>query len=530
MNKSLYSFDEFNSSSLLIRSLLNESEKVAPFIEQFFSEEHLLERGKNKVFSDSKRTSLVQVLKTQNSDIKLSDISANNINKLNDKKTVCITTGHQLNMATGPLYTLYKIIEVINWCEKLNEKQAENHFVPIFWMATEDHDFEEINHVNLFGSKIEWQHKSVDNSVVGRIEMNEVDEFIDHITDKFRDLDLKEVVSEFLKVYKTNATLASANRQMVNQLFGKYGLVIIDGDDKILKQSFKEIAKAEIEKNMTFSNVSDTNTELEGLEFHQQVYVRESNLFYIEPNGERVRIEKNGLEFLIKQQTYNVNQLQELLEKYPHRFSPNALLRPAYQESILPNIAYVGGGGEIAYWLQLKSTFKYLNIDFPLLKVRESVLLIDDRMTELMEKTGYSILDLKDNIDAILKDYVTKNQTVELSLQQQKKSLGDIKTTVLEKALAIDKNATAFIEAEFQRMENQLDKMEKKFIASEKKNQEKAIKQIEGLQNKLYPDGGFQERYYNYLGYIQVPDFIELLKTELKQRMTAKAAIQILNI
>ena len=530
MEKMHYSFDETNSSSALVRGLINEQKNLEQLTNKFFSVEALLAQCNRKLFTNTQRQVLVSALKAQNKDVELSALTTNNIHQLLDDNTYTITTGHQLNMASGPLYTLYKIIEVINWCEKLNEIESGKNFVPVFWMATEDHDFEEINHINLFGSKIGWQHQSADNSIVGRISTEPAVDFVSQVSDKFRDEDLKSKVADFLRPYQNGVTLAMANRELINNLFGKYGLVIIDGDDKDLKKAFKNIAQKEIKSGVTFKSVSKTNKLLDDLGFHKQVFLRESNLFYIEPNGERVRIEKNGNEFVIKQQNYNVAEMLELLEKYPERFSPNALLRPAYQESILPNIAYVGGGGEIAYWLQIKTTFENLDIEFPLLKVRESVLLIVSKMREAMQTYKYSPLDLKKELDLILKDFVKDNQTIEISLEQQKISLDKIKSDVLQKALAIDKNATTFIEAEFQRMENQLDKMEKKFIASEKKNQEKAIKQIENLQNRMYPNGGFQERYDNYLSYLHYPNFIDDLKTELKQRMTAMATIQVINI
>lgn len=530
MSKNLYSFDDFNASSKLVRALINENEQVQAFVSSFFSEKNVLLQTDKKEFTATNRTRLVERLTAQNKNISLSDLSKKNIAKLNSQNVFTITTGHQLNMATGPLYTIYKILEVINWCEQLNGTQKEKYFVPIFWMATEDHDFEEINHINLFNSKIKWQHKSADNCVVGRISTKESHEFVNQILEKFNDEELNEQVAHFLAVYSNNNTLAHANRSLINNLFGKYGLVIIDGDDKYLKEGFVEIAKGEIEALVTHNSVKRTNDKLNSLDFHQQVFLRECNLFYIEPDGERVRIEKTTEGFLIKHQNYSATELLELLKQYPERFSPNALLRPLYQESILPNVAYVGGGGEIAYWLQLKETFSSFCLQFPLLKVRDSVLLVNSKMSEQLNEFGYSILDLKKNTDELFRDFVTKNQSIELSLAEQLNELNSIKLVVLEKALAIDKNASIFIEAEFQRMANQIEKMEKKFVAAEKKNQDKSIKQLEKLQFSIFPDGGFQERFENYLSYCHLPNFVDNIKIELKKRMTAKAAIHVVNI
>jgi bacillithiol biosynthesis cysteine-adding enzyme BshC len=530
MKKMTYSFDDFNASSALIRALINGNDSTKPFINHFFSEDELIEQTSRRSFSVDRRKKLVNRLQNQNAGLNLSKNSQQNIERLLDDNTYTITTGHQLNMASGPLYTLYKIIEIINWCEKLNATQDKRYFVPVFWMATEDHDFEEINHINLFGRKLSWSHQSVDNCVVGRITNRAIQEFIDQVLGMFKDETLKKQVATFLNAYQNHDSLARANRALINELFGDYGLVILDGDDKALKQSFLPIAIAEIEESVTVKTVSKTNEELKTKGFHQQVFVRDCNLFYIEPDGERVRIERIDNEFVIKHQKYRLEELKELLNVYPERFSPNALLRPLYQESILPNVAYVGGGGEIAYWLQLKSTFEALNTVFPILKVRDSVLLVDNKMAEQLAAFQYDILDLKTDTDLLLKDFVKKNQSIELSLQEQKQALAGLKQKVLTKALLIDKNATAFIEAEFQRMDNQLDKMEKKFVAAEKKNQEKALKQVEKLQQRIFPHGGFQERYENYLNYIQIPNFIEIIKSGLKERMTAKAAIHIVKL
>lgn len=530
MGKQQFSFNEFGASSLLVRSLINEESNVSQFSGAFFSVKNIQEQAGLKEFSAENRNLLVQVLKDQNENIRLSAKSKENIERLKQKNTFTITTGHQLNMATGPLYTLYKILEIINWTEKLNETQTERCFVPIFWMATEDHDFQEINHINLFGSKMLWEHKSENDSVVGRIDVKHSVEFVEQVLGKFKDESLRLKVEQFLEVYSTNVNLGEANRDLINSLFGDYGIVIIDGDNKYLKKEFVSIAKQEIKKSTVYNAVSQTNNDLSINGFHQQVYVRALNLFYIEPNGARVRIEKREDVFLINQQEYSVRSLLDLVEEFPERFSPNALLRPVYQEVVLPNVAYVGGGGEIAYWLQLKSSFSSFGISFPLLKVRDSALIIDERMRGQLSEFGYSVLDLKMDSDELIKDFLKKNQTIELSLSDQKEMLKVIKASVLEKAMQIDNNSTSFIEAEFQRMDNQFDKMEKKFIASEKKNQEKSVKQLQRLQNKLYPNGGLQERHENYLNYLQVPNFIESIKIELKKRMTAKAAIHILNI
>ncbi len=530
MFKTKYTFEEFQFSSQLIRDFSSESESVMPFISRFFSKKNLVDQANQKSFSHDNRVVLREQLILQNKSIELSEKTRQNIDLIEKDNTFTITTGHQLNLATGPLYTIYKILEVINQVEEMNTFDTKHHFVPVFWMATEDHDFDEINYINLFGSKINWQHQSVENKVVGRIETESIGTFIDDILERFGNEALREKVTSFLASYSESSTLAEANRALINSVFGEYGLVIIDGDDPILKTRFKSVALREIEEGVSYNNVIKTNALLEEKQYHSQVYVRPLNLFYIHENGRRERIKSDGDKFEIGNDSFEKEALTRMVESAPERFSPNALLRPVYQEAVLPNLAYIGGGGEIAYWLQLKSTFEAFNIDFPLLKVRDSVVLVTDKMNQQMEEFGYSIIDLKQDTDALIKNYILENSEENITLQSEKEGLNDLKNKIIKKAVAVDKNAERFVEAEFQRISNQFEKMEKKFVQMEKKNKEKSIKQLERLQKSIFPLNSFQERYDNILSYVQYQDIVAYLKNELKQRMTESSAIHIIEI
>ena len=526
----MYSFAEFEFSSLLIRELIAEKSTIKPLVSRFFSEDNLLEAAKNRSFSAHARINLQSVLKKQNQSIELSTQTLLNIDKLKEENTFTITTGHQLNLATGPLYTIYKILEVINWTKKINEQQGDIYMVPIFWMATEDHDFEEINHLNLFGKKIEWNHNNENGSVVGRIETNSMTDFVEAICEKFGDETLNGKVQQYLSAYQKNSTLATSNRMLINEFFGAYGLVIIDGDDPELKKEATSIFTTEVESSIIFNSVNETNEYLAQNDYHQQVFVRPCNLFYIQSNGVRDRIEKSGDDFIIADKTYTESELVDEIKKSPASFSPNALFRPVYQETILPNLVYVGGGGEIAYWLQLKSSFEGFEVDFPLLKVRDSVLLISEKLNETINEFGYSLMELKMPIEDLLKDYMQKNHGDVLSLATEKEDLIQIKKQLLGKAIKIDPNAERFVEAEFQRMENQLDKMEKKFMQAEKKHHEKSLKQLTRLKESIYPNGGFQERYDNIFMYIQNDSIIQQLQKHLFEQMLEQPVIHVVNV
>ena len=202
-----FSFSEFSFSSTIIRDLVENKAEIAEFLPHFFSLSEISEQTKRKEFSQRQRLKLVEALEIQNRNLDLSELSQANINKLKDRTTYTITTGHQLNLLTGPLYSIYKVAQIISLSRAMNERDPSNSYVPVFWMATEDHDFEEINHIHLFGNKIAWDKVGQENRIVGEIEPIDINAFTDPIDEKYRDEHLKEILAQFTSVYKQSKNL-----------------------------------------------------------------------------------------------------------------------------------------------------------------------------------------------------------------------------------------------------------------------------------------------------------------------------------
>ena len=529
MQTNSYNFSEFGFSSQIIRDLVSNASKTQPFINTFFSVKGFESQIENKEFSNENRIILRTALNEQNSQIKLTDQSQRNIDLLKAKNTFTITTGHQLNFLTGPLYSIYKIIQVITWAERLNEIYPSNKFIPTFWMASEDHDFEEINHINLFNSKFEIEAENQSNFITGKITPTNFDAIEAELLSKFSDEELKTKVKHFLSFYK-GENLANATRSLLNELFGEFGLVIIDGDDAQLKELFLPTIKRELEESVTFENVMNSNKELDQAGYHNQVFLRECNLFYIENETTRHRIIKTDEGFEINNKLFTKSELVAIANEFPKRFSPNALMRPVYQETILPNLVYFGGGGEIAYWLQLKSLFNDLSIPFPLLRVRDSYVLLSEKQIETLDELTYSVLDLKQNVDDLTKAYVKENSTSDISMSDEIGLFNEIRNKLTLKVETKDIGIQRFIEGELVKIESQLDKIEKKLIQNEKKNLEKSIKQIQRLKDKIYPKNGFQERFENFLQYVTNENFIRDLKVVTENNLAETAQIQIIKI
>lgn len=463
-----------------------------PKIENFQAQ--IAEKKAN--FPLENRQVLVTELEKQYAQISISDKTKANIQSLINPETFTITTGHQLNLFTGPLYFLYKIVSVINLTKELKSKFPENHFVPIYWMATEDHDFEEINYFNFKNKKIQWKQDSF--GPVGRLStegLNDVFELFENELGigenaKF----LKEL---FKKSYLEHSNLADATRFLANELFKNEGLVIIDGDSRELKKLFAPFAKEELLKQTSFEKVSETIELLN--DYTIQVNPREINLFYIEDNLRERIIFENGI-YKINNTSIEFSQGEILseLDKNPEKFSPNVILRPLYEEIILPNLAYIGGGGELAYWLELKSNFEANNITFPMLLLRNSVLLASEKQVEKADRLNLSWKDLFSNQQDLFTSKTTEFSSLKIDFSEQKEHLKKQFEKLHDIANQTDKSFIGAVNAQEVKQIKGLENLEKRLLKAEKRVHTEALDRIFLLQNELFPNQSLQERKANF--------------------------------
>ena len=261
---------------------LHEEQKLKPFYKyapNIASFESIIAHRKKQSIN---RAVLLHVLKEQYQSIDASELTLQNIAALADENTFTITTGHQLSLFTGELYFIYKIITCINLAEKAAAANQGNKVVPVFWMASEDHDFEEINHANIAGTKFEWKAQS--GGAVGELATSGIDQIIDSIDHYLGNQAGKEKIIQLFKLaYTEQKSLAAATRILVNELFKQYGLVIIDANHPLLKKEFSEIIRSDIFEQNSFHQVTATNTLLEK-QYPIQVNPREINFFYLSEN------------------------------------------------------------------------------------------------------------------------------------------------------------------------------------------------------------------------------------------------------
>jgi bacillithiol synthase len=441
------------------------------------------------------RELLVDVLQEQMTD--LSSAQRANLDKLSSDNTFTVTTGHQLNLFTGPLYFIYKILTAVKLAEELNAKYKDKHFVPLYWMASEDHDLQEVNHAFVFGKKLEW--KTEQAGAVGRMLCDGVGKAIEGLQSIIGTGEQAGKIIEMLnQCYKPRHTMAEATRMLVQALFKDYGLLILDADNAELKKIFFPVMKEDMDNNSAYRLVNGTIEQLKERGYDIQVHPREINLFRLGDNSrERLDKEEGSSSIKVLGREKESSQIDKLAYD---NLSPNVILRTLYQETILPNVAYVGGSAEVAYWLELKSTFDYYHINYPAVVLRQSAMILDADASAKMKKLQLKPSDLFLSADALAKKYVLE-QDNSFSVTEEAKQIESAFDAVKKKIGEIDPTLIATAEAEKSRQISALKSLEEKAIRAAKKKHETAISQIQKIKSRYFPEGKLHERTDNFIPY-----------------------------
>ena len=493
-------FKETGYFSDLISDYLDQKPSLQPFygrfpvIENF--EAQFLE--KKKSFSQKNRLILSEVLKQQYRNLNPSEKTNQHIALLQKENTFTITTGHQLNLFSGPLYFLYKIISVINTTKLLKKEYPEFNFIPVFWMASEDHDFEEINHFNFKGKKIQWNQDR--KGAVGKLNTGSLDQVFEVFS---KELGIGERADElrllFQEAYLQNDSLADATRSLANALFGSYGLVIVDGDHHDLKKIFIPFIKNELQNNTGQEQVLSQSKKLDALGYKVQVNPREINLFYLSDGLRERIIEKDGLFYVDKTELkWSGEEILKLVDETPERFSPNVIMRPLYQEVVLPNICYIGGGGELAYWLELKSYFSTLEVPFPIVLLRNSALILTSKKAKKLEKLALDTQDLFLDQHELTSKKIRQISAIPIDFEPQKRQLSRQFEELYILAEKTDASFLNAVKAQEVKQLNGLDTLEKRLLKAQKRKLKDHVQRLQDLQDDMFPNKNLQERVLNF--------------------------------
>ena len=486
--------------SPLICDYLDQKEALSPFYHRFPELENfktqLEEKGAS--FDPLTRKVLADALHNQYAGIATSEETEAHIEALRKTTTFTITTGHQLNLFTGPLYFLYKIISVINLTRQLKAAYPAYDFVPVYWMASEDHDFEEINYFRFRGSKVQWNRNG--GGAVGDLSTEGLHAVFEEFSSRLgpsKNADHLRLL--FTESYLQHKDLTATTRHLANTLFSAYGLVIVDGNDSALKTVYAPYMRKELETQITHSAVVAQTTQLNDLGYPEQVYPREINLFYLD-KGLRERIVKEGEDYIVNGTAirFSASELIAKLDAHPEQFSPNALLRPLYQEVILPNLCYIGGGGELAYWFQLKTTFKAFEVPFPMLLLRNSAVLQTAKEAGKTKRLGLGTADLFQKQTDLVNGYVRRISEVAIDFSQQRTHLTEQFKVLYKLAEQTDASFRGAVAAQEKKQLKGLDHLEKRLLKAQKRKLDDMVKRLTDLQNGLFPGESLQERNTNF--------------------------------
>jgi bacillithiol biosynthesis cysteine-adding enzyme BshC len=468
-----------------------------PFLSPFYEAAPTLKNFAGFIERKSKqlcnRTLLIEVLKDQYQAAGLLNESVSHtIERLQNTSCYTITTGQQVGILLGPLYSTLKIISAIRLAEELRNEYSHCDFIPVFWMATEDHDVEEINHASVLGKTFKWSTDQ--RGPVGRFSNDGMEEILEGLSAiSGKSVDAVWLMDVYAKAYAL-PTLSQATRYLVHAILGNLGVLILDADDKRLKQEFAPTMSKDILEKNSFRAIENTRNKIEE-RYKTQVKGREINFFYM-LDGYRERIVTSNGSYKTHDSLYSWSELelQNEINQFPERFSPNVVMRPIYQELILPNIAYIGGGAEISYWLEFRGIFEHYQIPFPALKLRQSAMIIDKVNALKIQKLGLEVSELFMELHEVEKKIALTLSKNDIELHAEHKQMFEITERLKSIAKDIDFTLVQSAESLNNRFKNQLDRYSQKLIRAQKKKLTQEILRVRSIWDEIYPNGTLQER------------------------------------
>ncbi len=493
------SYKETGFFSKLITDYLQGDPNVKPFYKHEVSIEGIKASIEARKLFNNDRQLLQNELVAQYKGITFSTKQQHNIDSLLSDTTFTVCTAHQPNIFTGHLYFIYKILHTIKLAATLSVELPQYHFVPVFYMGSEDADLEELGTIDLNGETLVW--KTAQTGAVGRMV---VDKLLIELMDRMEgELSVmtygKEIMQVFRNAYQVGVSIQQATLQVIDQLFKDYGLLTIIPDNGNLKKAFNGVVKKELVEEFSQPLVLETSAQI-SKHYKAQASGREINLFYL-VDGVRERIVRNNEGYWVSRFRWSEAEILDEVDNFPERFSANVILRGAFQETILPNIAFIGGGGEIAYWLQLKKVFEAAGVSYPVLILRNSFTIITTQQKNKIEKLGFGLDDFFASEQLLVDRLVLKNSGKRLSLQTEKQTLDTLYNSLEARMADVDLTLKTHVKALYNNASKKMVALEKKMLRAEKRKYESQLTQIAKLKANLFPKQNLQERVDNIAPY-----------------------------
>lgn len=511
--------EELKIFSSIIRDYLSQSPSLRSFYSYGTDLSAISQAIHDRKSYPVNRALLINVLKDQYQKLEKIEAVEKNIQSLSDERTFTICTAHQPNLMTGYLYFIYKILHAAKLASTLKQSFPDYNFVPVYYMGSEDNDLEELATFRYNKETFIWDGGG-QKGAVGRMQTKTLSSLLNQL---FRqtgppgpELDtLKEILTN---AYLKHNTIAEATRYLVHRLLGKYGVVVLDPDDRRLKQQFIPIIQDDLYHHTAHKKVQEQISRI-SQQYKTQAYPRQINLFYLTDNlRERIERTAEGWQVLNTDIRWKEQELNNLLTTSPECFSPNVILRGLFQERILPNIVFIGGGAEVAYWLQLRTIFEHYGIFFPSIHLRQSVQWIDQSSHTLRMQLGLSLTDIFRNENTLLELLVARESGTSWKATAEISAIEEIIQQLKQKATSLDPTLSYASEAVLSKIRHQVQVLEKKMLRAEKRKLQTHLSRLSKLKENLFPGNNLQERTDNFMEYyLRFGDqFFELLYNHME--------------
>lgn len=489
----------------LVKDYLGRDENVKQLYSYYPELENFKHAIANKQTNNINREALVAVLRKQYEKLHASDFVNEHIAALLSPNTFTITAAHQPVLFTGPLFNIYKISSAINLAKQLKAAYPDFNFVPVFWMGSEDHDMDELNNTTVSGKRYEWSAGT--SGAVGRLNTSILQQALEEVKSAIGESIAIRIIEEATAKCDN---IAQFTQYVINEVFKPHGLVVINQDDATLKALFKSVIADEVFNNRATQILADNIAYIEQ-HYKVQAKPRDINFFHLgEQYRERVIWDEAKASYVVNNQpiSFTKQELQREIELHPEHFSPNVFFRPLYQEMVLPNIAFVGGAGELSYWLELKPLFEHYKVSFPVLVMRSMAAIVAPSAITKLQKLDMQLPQFFKDVDLLVNEYVKEQAGSATSLSEQRAQVENMYEAISKKAEAVDTTLVQSVAAEKQKALTVLDNLEGKMLKAEKRKQETSVNQIRTVHGSLFPNGSLQERVENFIPFY-TPTFIE---------------------
>jgi bacillithiol biosynthesis cysteine-adding enzyme BshC len=440
-----------------------------------------------------------------------------------------VQTGQQAGIFGGPLFTIYKILTAIRLAESL-ERQLGVTVAPLFWIAADDHDFAEVNHNYLLTQDNALEKLELPDdgrpasSMHRRVLGNDIEPIVQQLQTLLPETEFTAELTALLQqVYTPNNNIADAFGSLVSFLFDRFGLLITASTDRTVKRLAAPLMQYELAHAETHEDAVNGQTQkLVSRGYHEQVPVRSdaANVSYEDENG-RDRLMRWGSDWELSRskQRFSGEQIAELLEREPERFSANVLLRPVVASAVFPTLAYVGGPAEISYFAQIGCLFAAHRVPMPLVVPRASVDIVEYKVQKVLDKFSLTPDEVHVPFDRLASDIVRREVPREITatIEELRENLGSGYARLIEAALQIDPTLRGPLESARNAAHKMLNDMDKKIVKHLKQRASVELEQLRRASTNLYPLGKSQERVLSVLTYYARygPDFIDAVAHDI---------------